>query len=187
MATFVLDSTRYKYFSDYKKYGESLYFNKKNNSLFQKGWVARFFSIFVNESEKKMISYTDSSIKPSLNYRVLTTSYIFEKSFFSALSVRSIDVTWRNKEEIEEFINANTFLKDYLALSQRVLKTVFNGFAIEIALITDPELEKSNQTLFVFIKTSLPVDEALKKLDIADEKIFSELDRNVPFQIDVRF
>jgi hypothetical protein len=78
--------------------------------------------------------------------------------------------TFRRPEEVMEFMRAHPFLVPLLEEVRGQIAQYF-GLTPEVILevVTDPEAE-NDLDLFAFIRTSLPPDEALSKLDRLDQE-----------------
>lgn len=96
---------------------------------------------------------------------------------------------------LREQAKIQAFLRDHPQLMEIVLEAVFHierhfgpDPQVELAVSIDPEIEGMEE-LFAYICTSLPVDEALARLDRLDEEWFLEqLDRvNGLFNINLKF
>lgn len=78
---------------------------------------------------------------------------------------------FKSKSRVKEFIEEHSYLTHILIESYELIIRFFgSGCYLELAVTTDPE--EGFKELFVYIKTALPVDEALQKLDNFDDQWF---------------
>jgi hypothetical protein len=76
----------------------------------------------------------------------------------------------RNAEAVNAYIAQHPELGDFLQESHRLLRRFFGaepGFVLEV--VRDPETPAPSDLLFVNIRTAMPVDEAMARLDQFDE------------------
>ncbi len=99
------------------------------------------------------------------------------------------DFLFRQPEKVQ------AFLQDHPQLIEIVLEAALHierhfglDTQVELAVSVDPEIEDMEE-LFAYVCTSLPVDEALARLDRLDEEWFLDQLERVDdlFNIDLRF
>jgi len=107
----------------------------------------------------------------------------WDKSFQSILAdarlprLREI-YAFRNPDQVRSFLVTHPDLVEVLFEARSYLEALF-GSDLEVILevVTDPDAEGLKQ-LFAYIHTSLPIDDALERLDRLDEEWFlDQLDR----------
>ena len=82
--------------------------------------------------------------------------------------------SFRNITEIQQFLQDHHFLVNFLIEAHPYVSKYFGDYPqIALELISDPEIDGSEQ-LFAYIVTSLPVTEALERLNSLDEEWFIE-------------
>jgi hypothetical protein len=82
--------------------------------------------------------------------------------------------TFRNPQEVSEFLHAHPFLVPLLVEAHDRIAHYFEPSPeVVLEVITDPEAEDDHE-LFVFIRTALPPDEAIRKLDWFDQEWWLE-------------
>lgn len=76
----------------------------------------------------------------------------------------------RNASEVHAYVNKHPQLLEFLLESYQQLRRYFgseSSFGLEV--VHDPEINRPNDFLFVYIRTSLDVDEAMGRLDRFDD------------------
>ena len=76
----------------------------------------------------------------------------------------------RNSAEVDAYVAKHPQLTGFLLDSYRQLRKYFDAaasFALEV--VRDPEISPPSDFLFVNIRISMPVDEAMERLDQFDE------------------
>lgn len=82
--------------------------------------------------------------------------------------------SFRNVAEIQQFLQEHHVLVNFLIEAHPYVSKYFGDHPqIALELISDPEIDGSEQ-LFAYIVTSLPVAEALERLNNFDEEWFIE-------------
>lgn len=91
-------------------------------------------------------------------------------------------------EAVESYLKAHTRLPLLLVQAADELEQRFPNSELELDVFHDPEIEGADE-LFVYVKTSLPVNEALAKLDAFDDEWFLEIDQQSGhvFNVNLRF
>lgn len=77
--------------------------------------------------------------------------------------------TFRRPEEVIEFLQAHPSLVPLLEEAHGKIAEFFGSFEIVLEVVTDPEAIDDHE-LFAFIRTTLPPDEALSKLNRLDQE-----------------
>lgn len=81
---------------------------------------------------------------------------------------------FRNPPEVSEFLHAHPFLVPLLVEAHgRISQYFAPSPEVILEVITDPEAEDDRE-LFAFIRTALPPDEAMRKLDGLDQEWWLE-------------
>jgi hypothetical protein len=81
--------------------------------------------------------------------------------------------TFRNAAAVRSFLLAHLPLIGVLAEAHPYLSKYFGpNPQVALEVVSDPEADEGQDQLFAYILTSLPVDEALAKLDSLDEEWF---------------
>ena len=93
----------------------------------------------------------------------------------------------RDSGRIEDFVHQRPLIAKVLADAIDELPKYFGPqLDVELECVTDPEYEEDGQ-LFAYIRTSLPAEDALKRLDQLDEDWFlakiSQLDGAFNFNL----
>lgn len=122
-----------------------------------------------------------------------STPSIFEQ-IENELELLSVYYEYRKKREIVNFlINRQSILNLIREAPLQIQKHFGSDMKLAIEIIYDPEIEDF-KILFIYIKTNLDVDEALKRLDKIDEEwhyeeIILNEDPNVvsEFEINLEF
>jgi len=85
--------------------------------------------------------------------------------------------TFRQRAEVLGFLDRHSFLVSLLLEAYNKIRNHFPHSQVFLEVISDPEVEGVEE-LFAYILTSLPIDEALARLDSLDEEWFlDQLDR----------
>ncbi len=92
----------------------------------------------------------------------------------------------RNAQQVREYLQSYPQLLQFLLDSYKRLRKYFGFEAkFELEVVTDPEVEYQTRFLFVYIRTSLDVDDALARLEQFDDEWY--LDRFDKFGALVNF
>ena len=73
--------------------------------------------------------------------------------------------------EIPYFLKTNKQLIPLIHSSIQVIKDFFPGSRLTAELFSDPESEVQNQKIMIYIKTSLSVEETMRRLEEFDDKV----------------
>lgn len=95
-------------------------------------------------------------------------------SLESRLALLETSCLFRRRDEVMSFLKAYPFLVPLLEEAYGKIAEYFETFSsVVLEVITEPEAENDRE-LFAFIRTGLPVDEALARLERFDEEWWLE-------------